>query len=462
MPVTTEREEYKDLITPVKTVRDCVAGEHVVKAGGTLYLPLRFSSETEWYEDYKQRAKYINFVGRTLHGFLGMINRKEHVIEVPPQLEYMIGDCDGAGKPINEMITDILSELMIAGSAPYLCDYSKVDPSISAYEEAIIGASARFTRYYFEDRHNWHDQIINGHRKNVLTVLKEAIWEPGEDIYERKAAIQYKTLALIDGSYMYETRNKEGEVVEEFALPLAQGKPLNEIPLVTFGAESNDSTLDRPMLEDIAYLNLGHYINSADFEESCHMSGQGYMVIDTGLVDSEKFREINPNGVRFGSRGGLCGQGFSAQLLQLSPNSQPMEGMTKKEEQMRAIAAKMISPTTVQQTAEARRIDSASEVSRIETLLSNAEKGLERLLGYACDFMGGDKDKISIKLNRELFPETLTPQEITASMLMFDRGIIDKIDVRDRIKRIGIVDPERDDSDVADGTMLGIGNDLES
>ena len=198
------------------------------------------------------------------------------------------------------------------------------------------------------------------------------------------------------------------------------------------------------MLEDIAYLNLGHYRNSADYEESCHISGQGYLVVDIGTMSHAQFKDANPSGITFGARSGLAGPGFKAQLLSMGENSMNLESMTKKEDQMRMIAAKMITPKTAQETAEGERIGAASEVSQLSIAVSNAESGLERMLRYACLFEGADPDQVKVRLNREFYPETMSPQEAVAMMQLFDRGIIDSEDVIYKAEKVEWVNPDRE------------------
>jgi hypothetical protein len=52
------------------------------------------------------------------------------------------------------------------------------------------------------------------------------------------------------------------------------GEAWNYIPFTFVGSVNNDETPDLPPLYDLAVLNVAHYRNSADYEESCYMVGQ--------------------------------------------------------------------------------------------------------------------------------------------------------------------------------------------
>ena len=54
----------------------------------------------------------------------------------------------------------------------------------------------------------------------------------------------------------------------------SSGKVFDRIPFEFIGAENNDSTVDDAPLWPLAYLNLHHFRNSADYEDSVFLIGQ--------------------------------------------------------------------------------------------------------------------------------------------------------------------------------------------
>ena len=75
---------------------------------------------------------------------------------------------------------------------------------------------------------------------------------------------------------------------------------MKEIPFTFVGAQNNDPSIDESPLYDIAMINLGHYRNSADYEESVFWCGQAQPWI-SGL--DEQWRDwMEKNGVYVGSR----------------------------------------------------------------------------------------------------------------------------------------------------------------
>ena len=86
MPVSTKAKEYKEKLPQWQQVDDCVNDR--VKAGKTTYLPKPNPSDqspenTTRYNQYLQRALFMNVVKRTHDGFLGAVYRKDPVIDLP-------------------------------------------------------------------------------------------------------------------------------------------------------------------------------------------------------------------------------------------------------------------------------------------------------------------------------------------------------------------------------------------
>ena len=71
---------------------------------------------------------------------------------------------------------------------------------------------------------------------------------------------------------------------EEVVIMGADEKPLGTIPFSFVGADNNDATVDESPLYPLAQLNVAHYRNSADYEQSLFIVGQATPVF-TGLTD---------------------------------------------------------------------------------------------------------------------------------------------------------------------------------
>jgi hypothetical protein len=208
------------------------------------------------------------------------------------------------------------------------------------------------------------------------------------------------------------------------------------------GAKNNDYSVDSAQLADIAEVNLAHYRNSADYEESCFLTGQPTLFITTSL-SAEQFAEMNPNGIKLGSRAGhVLGETGSANLVQADANTIVREAMNSKMAEMIAIGARIITDRGQNETAEGARIRFASENSVLGDVVHNLSEALEKCIYWVAEFMGVTGE-IEFYLNTEFYDKSVDPQLIMSMVTLLDREIIGEADIFERLKAAGLVDPER-------------------
>jgi len=221
---------------------------------------------------------------------------------------------------------------------------------------------------------------------------------------------------------------------------------MDEIPFIFAGAKNNDPDVDKAPLYDIAELNLAHYRNSADFEESSFMVGQPTPVM-SGLTQTW-YDMIKKDGVMFGSRTTvMLPEGGDAKLLQANPNQMPQLGMEMKEVQIVKIGARIIQDSGGNETAEAARIRFAGQNSKLGTVVSNVQSALLKSLDWAMDFMGSTGENI-LDINKDFYDKTIDPQLITAEIMLLDRGIIAKKDIRSELREHGVIENDRTDEEL--------------
>lgn len=133
----------------------------------------------------------------------------------------------------------------------------------------------------------------------MLVVLREVIEE--KDGYGFRKLIQYRELALVNGRFVCRVWRSKAEngggvfTVDAEYNPKPKGKDFwDEIPFTFVGAQNNDETIDDPPLATLAEINLGHYRNSADYEDSVWFCGQVAMHPVSGIQIFSK-RGMNTN-----------------------------------------------------------------------------------------------------------------------------------------------------------------------
>lgn len=455
MPVSTKHPQYETYSGVWEKTRDAVRGSVAIKAKKSKYLPVPDAednaqgADSTRYQQYIKRAVFTNYTGRTKNALVGAAFRKRPIVELPNDLEYLIDDATGDGLALEQLAKDELSNLLETGRGFFLVDYPSVEDGLSAEDVARLDLRAAIIPYTAEAVINWKTDTVAGRRLLTLVVLAEPYLEPSDE-FGHESKTQYRVLRLREDGYTQQVYRDDEPYTDEFYPRQASGQVWEFIPGTFVGSKNNDSTVDDAPLADIADVNIAHYRNSADYEESCFITGQPTLFITTSL-DGEQWKELNPNGIKIGSRAGhVLGETGSANLLQADPNNLVLEAMRAKEAQMVAIGARIITDRGGNETAEGARIRFASENSVLGDIVGNLSEAIELCVYWAGLFMGAPSDDVKFEINREFYDKSVDPQLIMSLVTLMDRQIVSDKDIFDRLKAGGLIEADRTLEDVRD------------
>jgi len=378
--------------------------------------------------DYKARAKYTNFTSRTRNALSGAVFRKEPNSEIPSALEFLEDNANGAGLTLNQLAKSLISNLIEIGRHGLFVDY---------------GISAKIVSYSAENIRDWETDEAGLLSKVVLITGKK----------------QEKHL-VIDNDDFYAVeyyRNDEDKPYEIVTPTKSDGSRFDYIPFIFCGSVNNSPDVDDMPLWAIVDISQGHYQNSADYEDIL-----GFLLPTpwmNGVTDTFK-EAMYPEGfVQFGS-GAMIVAPPDGQvgLLQASSNQMHQEAMKHKEDQLIMLGARLISGGGGVETAEAVRIKYSSENSVLDNLANNASEAIEKCLYWCAEFEGVQGD-IKYELNREFWDTKLSPQDISAQILLLNNNVKAMSDVRNTLRESGELAQDRKDEDI-DGEIEIFGSGL--
>jgi len=380
---------------------------------------------------YKQDAILTNFTRLTKVGLTGLVFRKPMKVETPEDIEYIEDVATSTGFTLEQLSQKIIGEVLVTGRHGLLVDR----PS-----NAVGAEITKIKQYNAETIINWKYREVEGITKLCMVVLREDIDVLGEDGFEWKQEVQFRVLLLDNNNqYIQLVFNEDNEIIKTFTPTDFNGRRFNEIPFAFIGSENNDAFIDPIPLYDLSVVNLGHYRNSADYEESIFITGQPYLVVNLGDVSTEEFEQANPGGVTFGSRSGLTvGMGGSASLLQASPNQLADTAMKRKEEQAASIGARLIAPPGGRETAEGARIRFSSQNSALFTITKNVDIAMTQVLFWISEFEMEIPATSVYMLNDQFYEDNIDPNVLAQQIMLFDKGLISGEEIRTNLKRSGV------------------------
>lgn len=495
MAVNQVRKDLHPLLVLYWIIRDCLEGEPAIKGwintaglnisanaaafngGGSgfnnfvsskaqMYLPMpnptdQSQANITRYKQYLTRAIYYNVTARTLEGMIGQIFLIPPVIKLPANLKDVTKDLDGDGLTFEQSSKRAVRYTMAYGRAGLYTDYPATDTPVTI-DQVTSGKIKPLVKLIAPwNIVNWRTSSING--KSVLTqvVIREEEDSYEQDEFSVSTCEQYRVLRLDENIQEYSVQLYEGIALasggtsnNRFAPGTvitpkdSSGKPFKYIPFTFIGAENNDAAVDKPPMYDIAHINIGHYRNSADYEESSFFMGQPTAWV-SGL-DENWYKNILKETIQIGSRGGIP-LPLNAQigLLQASPNTIPLEAMKLKEDQMLALGAKLVTQRRTQRTATETKFDASSETSVLTNVANNVSAAYTFALKAACSFVGSDPNEVDVNLNTQFELNDLTPDDLSKVVSSWQVGAITWAEMRETMRKSGFATMDNDKAKAA-------------
>lgn len=452
------RPEVAKLLPLYSLIRDCISGEVTVKEARQKYLPMPNPTDCSKenkarYDQYIQRAVFYNVARRTLFGLIGQVFMRDPVIEVPTLLEPLVENATGTGINLIQLSKKAVEYNLSYSRAGLMVDYPVTDENTGSSLADLESGSIRpiISVYAPHEIINWRTMERGAEEIISLVVLFET-WCVMDDGFELTNAPQFRVLRLDDnGEYIHEIwrevqpTKSDGQTIPRGNFILhtvfhpkdSAGQPIREIPFMFIGSENNDPSPDNPNFYDLASLNIAHYRNSADYEESCFIVGQPTPVIIG--VDQHWIDNVLKGVIQFGSRGGIpLPVGGEALLLQATENTMIKEAMDTKERQMVALGARLVEQQQVQRTATEAELESTSEGSALVSSAKNVSDAFEWALKWAARWIGQPDEAVVFTLNSDFDISRITPEERRQVVEEWQKGAITFTEMRTSLRKAGI------------------------
>lgn len=436
-------------------ITDCLKGQDAIKAKKETYLPKPNPDDASYantvrYDNYLKRAVFFNVAKRTLDSMVGTAFRKFPTLDTDGVLSYVEKDIDGAGISIYQQSQKVLSNVLSHGRCGLLVDFPSSNEAVSVADMQNGYTRANCLFYEASSIRNWQTARIGARIQLSLVVLSEVADEI--DGFESELIERYRVLKLEDGAYkveIWEDRSNDGKaslhLVEEYFPRMSNGQLWKEIPFTFIGSENNDYFVDQSPLYGLVEINLAHYRNSADYEDSVFIIGQPQPYI-TGLT--EQWAEmLERKGVCFGSRSPIplpVDSKFG--IAQAGANVLVREAMKDKENQMVALGARLLQQGSAIKTATEAQGDKEAETSILALAVSNVNEAYSYVAEWMNMFMGSGS--FIYEINGEFVELSMDAQKITSLVAAWQQRAFPKSDLWQAFRRSGLIDDTKTDEEI--------------
>ncbi len=382
--VGNHHPDYLKFLSSWTKVRDCMAGEDIVKSKKETYLPRPKGMSGEYndaYDSYIERAHFPLIVSYALQGALGVIITKLPEFNVPKQLEYIIKEATKDGRSLQQLFLDIIIEIFQTGRVPLLIDVIEDKNEF------------RFVQYTAEEFINWKTSFIKSEKNLTLGVISENI-PASEDIFSHDMVQIYRVLMIDDnGNYISRVFGEKEEYTELFTTPTFMGRQINEIPFIMAGSINNSYDVQPIPLISVANCSIQIYRKEADLANSEFLSCNPTLVLVGASNDDEL-----PNVV--GSSVMIVIPNEAARVFYTTTDTAALTHVKDHikdlyEEAIRHGVAILDSRKGVE-AAEALRIRQATQSASLYSIYLSAMNAINQGLKLMCRWAGYNEDEVII------------------------------------------------------------------
>lgn len=390
-------------------------------------------------EQYRKRAIFYAVAAQTTQGMVGTIFRRWPVVNLPVELEYLTKNADGAGQSIYQSSQGACDDVIRKGRAGIYVTFPKTEGEVKRADILAGKYVATIHRFAAEEIINWRIEHAGARVYLALVITRER--------EEMTARLGYNTeyVHIYRELYLDYLRDEEGNQVGERKvfheriwredsnkllavlsthIPTdANGMYWEEIPFSFIGSENNDSDVDVPPMLPLVELNVGHYRNSADYEDSVWFVGQAQPYM-TGL-SQDYIDMLKANNMYVGSRNLLgvpSGETFG--FAQAQPNTLVREAMQDKIVAMVQLGARLMQSGSATKTATQAESDKEAQTSMLALVASNVSEAYTKALEWCARYMGANPEGATYTIAQDFVSPSASPQMLQQMVAGFLSGAI--------------------------------------
>lgn len=443
--VSTKHPDYSSFSKSWTKIRDCLAGEDVVKSKKEEYLPRPKGMSGEYkdaYDAYIERAHFPLITAYALQGALGVVVTKLPDFNVPKELEYIIENATKDGKSLPQLFLDIVIEIFQTGRVPILVDIVEEN-------------EFRFVQYKSEELINWKSSNEESENSLMLAVISEYV-DATDDIFSHETNERYRVFSYDEkGNYISRVFGDDLEYTELKKTPTFMGNTLDEIPLMMAGSINNSFNIQPIPLISVANCSVQIYRKEADLANSEFLSCNPTLVITGASNDSEL-----PNVV--GSSVMIVLENEQANVKYTTTDTAALTHVKDHikdlyEEAIRH-GVSILDTRNGVESAESLRIRQSTQSATIYSIYLAAVNALNHGLKLMCKWAGYNIDEVKIDAPNSLTYGIPDPAVIKQIVEGFGQGVVPMTVIHKYLVSSGLLDQTISYEDYID--MLKKQNDI--
>lgn len=420
--------DQAEQVARILPIRFCTLPEFYLDEAIDSYIPKDYQENTESYDVRKTRAMtcFEPFYSHYVDIIVGTALRKGVILpqNLTEEWDHFFKNVNLEGKSITSFAKTLFTEALNGGIAGLMADYPRVDTADKAAQRKM-GLRPYFTIIKVDDildcRHTNGPITING----VTSYETKVTYLRIKSEIRRASATNEHYEEVIPTVVVYDIPEEGSKVrvrvyekstsghPSEYFLPQdgERNLSIDYIPFVPcYGGKEEAFCRARPLLFDIARLNLHHWATSSDLAETIHLNASP-LLTGTGVRPDDE--------IYAGSGRSLFSQNENARFGMVSPGMDGAETTLKElariESAMDRLAAIAMAPGKSQvESGFAKLLDRSQSDSQLAVLIGSLQDCFNRALWYASGYRSDAYAPVTVTISKNFIPAKLHSQQVMA------------------------------------------------
>lgn len=430
-----EMDEKYALIDALK------GGRKTMVAARETYLPKDPGEKEEHYEARLRRSSFYNSYGKTVNFICAQPFTKQIVIseETDDLISGNSENVDLEGTSVTQFAKELLGSMIDYGKAHILIDHTKTGGTQTRREEKQGVVRPYMYKISPRDLFFWDSEVINGHR--MLTEIRyysNDVVSDGQ--YGQKAVTRINQITLDPKLLRVYEKKKVDQGKEEWIVVDETPYTIDQIPLVTAYANKEAYMIASPLLEDLAEMNLRHWISQSEQNNILHVARVPFL-FGNGFEEKEISGKIGPQSVVTNTdpQSDLKYVEHTGQAISAGEND-----LESTEKKMEGLGAEPMTRRTNAVTATEVGVDTSKGESTMQSVVRSLEDGIERAFRVWGKYRSKPEIVVDIDVNREFgfFASDAKDKEFIISA--YNSGLMTKKVAIEELKKRGLFDDKLD------------------
>ena len=420
--------------------RALMGGTDAMRLAGETYLP-KFKAEQA--EDYTARlgsSWLFNGMRKTVKDMTGRVfDKTVEIPDAPQQIKDWCENVDMQGRDLSVFAAEVFKDAFVPGISFIMVDAPRRDGETTREQAATMGLRPYLVHLRVEDILGFKTALYgNALALSQIRIFETAQEENPKDEFTQIQVEQVRVMDRMDGGVYVriyrQNEDKEWAVFDDYVTEAG------EITVIPFYAQRTGFFTGEPVLEDLADVNIAHWVSQSDQRNILHFA-RVPILFASGRTSEDATLTISAGSA-------VVSSDPLAKLEWVEHTGKAIESgrtdLKDLEFQMETLGLQLLVARTGNAGATGAAIDNVKETSTLAMMADSLKDALEQALQWMAFYGGLGEQSITVQVNKDFGVSPMSAQEVQVMQADVALGLLSKEAYYEERKRRGVIRPDLD------------------